>query len=159
VQVDCAEEGKGCRLKLQSLQEWQYGVGVVAEHDLKRSVVASVHDTRTVSLDEPVSGSIRLIAAASGVLDAPTLPHVEPFGVPDVGLHPGAVFFLPQLVQVEQESEFSSMSAALRAGEDLTLVWVQLVEGSETDSHRDSVIVMGHASPSQVSGDQLDFHL
>lgn len=71
---------------------------------------------------------------------------MEPFGVPDVSLHPGTVLFLPQFELVEEEPELASMSTALRSTEDLSFVGVKLMQGFEPDSHGDPVVVVRHAA-------------
>ena len=84
---------------------------------------------------------------------------MEAFGVPNVRLHPGAGLLLPKFESIKQVAQLASMPAALGSGEDLSLVWSELVKGPETDTHRDSVVVVGHASASKVPRDELDLHL
>ena len=126
-------------------------LGITLILNLKSSVVASVHDTCTVSLHQPVSRPVALVTAAKWVLHTPSLGHVEPFGVPYVRLHPCAVRFLAQLIEIEQEAELAPVTTTFRTGEHFALVGIQLVQGAEPDAHWDAVIVVSHASPAQVS--------
>ena len=79
--------------------------------------------------------------------------------MPNVRLHPSATPLLSQLKLIKQEAELASVAATLGPAQYFTLVWLQLVKRLKADAHRNPVVIMRHASTSEVPGNKLDLHL
>ena len=79
--------------------------------------------------------------------------------MPNVGLHPCSTPLLSQLILIKKEAELASMAATFGPAQYFTLVWLELVEGFESDAHRDPIVIMRHTAPSEVPSNKLDFHL
>ena len=79
--------------------------------------------------------------------------------MPNVRLHPCATPLLSQLKLIKQEAELASVTTTLGPAQYFSLVWLELVKRLKADAHRDPVVIMRHASTSEVPSYKLDLHL
>ena len=79
--------------------------------------------------------------------------------MPDVCLHPCTTLLLSQFILIEKEAELASVATTLGPAQYFTFVWLELVKRLEADSHRNPVVIMRHASTSEVPCNKLYLHL
>ena len=72
--------------------------------------------------------------------------------MPNMRLYPCAPPFLSQLILIQQETELASVATTLGPAQYFTLVRLELVKRLKADTHRDSVVIVGHAATSEVPG-------
>ena len=108
-------------------------------------------------LRKSISWSVWFIWAPFRIFNSPSFCHFEPFGVPYVCFHPRSVLFLPQSILVQHKPNLASMSPAFAPRQHLRFIWGQLLQGSQTHSNWNSVVIVRHSSSPQVSGQNLVF--